>query len=459
MARLTLAPDAVTSDHFYITSNSVVVELNGTDPAVIEAIKGTKKIGDSGMIQVDMDSSRDLIGSAVAGVNSTGFTGEGVKVGVIDSGIIASLIPGLQPFFDCKTAEFGGYYFSGMTGIPAIGIKNENGNILAPGAAYVNPHGTHVAGTIGGCQYTISDGSVWDGTASSGAVPGVEPRDYNVSPGIGAGYVASGGSAFSHDIANAIEDAVADGMDIINMSLGGGVQGPHDFLQEVANSAVDAGVVVVTSTGNEGPGFFTVGSPGTGDKVIATAASTNSRGTGVEIVTPPGGNTYYAMPAQFPDFNGSSYDLIDWPGTDNLAFSAVGAGALSGEVVLIARGDCAFSQKVENAELAGAGGVIVYNHSGAPIVMARTDSYDDELPAVMVSTDDGLALEVEANATATTATISPPTTTSTTPNLLVDFSSWGPAAFTYNVKPDAMALASTSCRAPGSDSSCTTAGR
>jgi len=431
------APNAVISDHFYITSNSVVVELNGADPAVIDGIKGTRKVRESGMVQMDMTDSRDLIGATETWYTDTGYTGAGIKVGVIDSGIVNSLIPGYHPFLACKDVYFGGVFYSGETGLPSY-YRNPNAGdqIHPPGTPYIynNPHGTHVAGTIGGCDY-IFDGGVWDGQSMSGVAPGVELWDYNVFPGWGAGFVAFDGSAFSHDIADAIETAVADGMDVINMSLGGGVQGPHDFLQEAANSAVDAGVVVVTSAGNEGPGFWTVGSPGTGDKVIATAASTNSRGMGVAVTTPVA--TYYAMPAEFPDFAGITYDLIDWPGSDNEACTSdVAAASLSGEVVIIARGSCSFSQKVESAKVAGAGGVVVYNHSGDPIGMARTDGFDDELPAVMVSTAAGALLEGEAP---TTAFIGPPSIVPTTPNILADFSSWGPAAFTHNVKPDVMA--------------------
>lgn len=106
---------------------------------------------------------------------------------------------------------------------------------------------------------TIADGSVWDGTTLSGVAPAAELWDYNVFPYFGAGMVAFGGSAFSHDIAAAIEDAVLDGMDVINMSLGGGVQGSHDFLAEASNAAVAAGVTVVTSAGFSscGPAPFT----------------------------------------------------------------------------------------------------------------------------------------------------------------------------------------------------------
>lgn len=243
------APQAVAVRNFHATSNAIVVELNGLSPGQLKKIGGAKDVYESQLYRPNMNESVQLVNApaAWAAVGERATAGEGVRVGVIDSGNVASLIPGLQPFFDCKNVEFGGFFFSGVTGLPAIGIKNENGVDPAPGVAYVSDHGTHVAGTVGGCITTIAGGP-WDGTELSGVAPGATLVDYNVFPGIGAGFVAFGGSAFSHDIAAAIESSVLNGDHVINMSLGGGVQGPHDFLAEAANAAVAAGVVVVTST-------------------------------------------------------------------------------------------------------------------------------------------------------------------------------------------------------------------
>lgn len=214
------------------------------------------------------------------------------------------------------------------------------------------------------------------------------------------------------------------------MSLGGGVQGPHDFLAEASNGAAAAGVVVVTSAGNEGPDEYTVGSPGSASDVISVGATTNSRGMGVEIRV--GEDTYNAVPGSFPNFTGTSYNVEDWPGSDNEACTSdVPEGSLGGVVVLISRGTCVFIQKVANAKLAGAVGVIVYNHQpGDPFGMGTTEGFEDDIPAVMVSLADGLDLE---------AIDSRPFSAVITPNELADFSSWGPAPFTGILKPDLVA--------------------
>jgi minor extracellular serine protease Vpr len=432
------APEAEVVNEMFATSNSVVVKLNGSSPTSIESIAGVQRTSSSEIITLDMDQSVGLIGAPGfwADVNGAQNAGAGIDVAIIDAGIDST-----HEFFKCKEIGFGGIYYSGVgiaPQIPAIPAIFGPGWIPGPGDPlyFSSSHGTHVAGTVAGCETTIEDGSVWDGTTLSGVAPGANLWDYNVFPSFGAGYVAFGGSAFSHDIAAAIEDAVLDDMEVINMSLGGGVQGPHDFLAEVSNAAVAAGVTVVTSAGNEGPGLYTVGSPGSAEDVIAVGASTNTRGMAVQIITSSA--TYKAVPGEFPDFDGSEYDVVDWGGTDNQACSSAGAPTYSGEVVIISRGSCSFSQKVANANAAGAGGVIVYNNiPGAdPIGMAGTPGFDDDIPAVMVSYEDGGALEADAPLS---ATVTPPVVVPEISDLLAGFSSRGPAPFTYVVKPDVVA--------------------
>jgi minor extracellular serine protease Vpr len=439
------APQAVAVRSFHATANAVVVELNGLSPGQLKKISGAKDVYESHLYQPNMNESVQLVNAPAAwsddDVGGRASAGDGVRVGVIDSGIVASLIPGLQPFFDCKDVELGGFFFSGVTGTPAIGIKNESGAEPAPGVAFVSDHGTHVGGTVGGCITTISGGP-WDGTELSGIAPGATLVDYNVFPGIGAGYVAFGGSAFSHDIAAAIESSVLNGDHVINMSLGGGVQGPHDFLAEAANAAVEAGVVVVTSNGNNGPGYYTTGSPGSAAYVISVGATTNSRTLGL-LVTAPGFDPMNAFGGEFPSFDGSDQNLVDWTGSDNEACTSDVADDFHNgvDVVLIARGSCSFSQKMANAKAAGAFGVVVYSDDRPPGGMAKTDGFDDDIPAVMIAQADGQALEAELAIAGNLypTVITAPTSVPTTANELAGFSSRGPAPFTGIIKPDMVA--------------------
>lgn len=452
------APEAEIINEFFVTANALTVKLNGADPNAIGSINGVQSTQRSTLYKLDMNESVGLIGadSYWGELGGPSDAGSGVDVAIIDSGIDAT-----HPFFDCEVdggskVNFGGIYYSGqgiLPQVPSASALFGPGYTPGPGDPlyFFSDHGTHVAGTVGGCAETtinITDpedfSDVWNGTTLSGVAPGARMFDYNVFPFIGAGVVAFGGSAFSHDIAEAIEDAVEDDMDVINMSLGGGVQGPHDFLAEVSNGAVAAGVTVVTSAGNEGDGSYTVGSPASASEVIAVGATTNAHQLLSTVTEDPGGDdedVYDAAVGEFPDFDGEEHPLIEWPGSDSEACTSDVTG-LSGEIVLISRGSCAFSQKMENANLAGAYGVIVYNNvPGDPIGMARSTGFDDDfIPAVMVSDLDGAALLDDVADAPSTAEVTPRQIDETvTPNLMADFSSRGPAPFTDAVKPDVVA--------------------
>ena len=100
-------------------------------------------------------------------------------------------------------------------------------------------------------------------------------------------------NARSQDILSAVEAAVEDGMDVLNLSLGGSARGTEedDLLAVGLNNAVSAGVVVAVAAGNSGPGKGTVESPGRASKVITVAASTNQHFVGQPFTYPAGGGT------------------------------------------------------------------------------------------------------------------------------------------------------------------------
>ena len=102
----------------------------------------------------------------------------------------------------------------------------------------------------------------------SGIAPGAWLGNYNVFPGDVL-------NARDVDITAAVEAAVEDGMDVLNMSPGGFYTGREqtDMLSRAVNNAVSAGLVVAVAAGNSGPGAFTVESPGRASKVITVAAS------------------------------------------------------------------------------------------------------------------------------------------------------------------------------------------
>src|SRR5205807_7502682 len=141
-------------------------------------------------------------------------------------------------------------------------------------ALALQDHGTHTAGIAAGVtgKTAVVNGVSIDDM--SGIAPGAFLGNYNVFPGDVL-------NARSEDILNAVEAAIADGMDVLNLSLGGspgksapGTAAGTDVLSIGLDNAVDAGIAVAVAAGNSGPGAQTVESPGRAPKVITAGAST-----------------------------------------------------------------------------------------------------------------------------------------------------------------------------------------
>lgn len=411
---------------FSLVYNGFAVQLNGARPETLSGGPGVRRVTASWLYQPTMNASVDLIRASALWPAAGGRAnaGEGIKVGIIDTGIDET-----HDFFGCKASIPHKVYASGVAFDPT--------NVL------VFDHGTHVAGTVAGCVIELTEGPVQD--TISGVAPAAELWDYNVFPGFGAGFIAFGGSAFSHDIIAALEDTVLDGMDVVNMSLGGGVQGPHDTLAEAVNATADAGIVVAVAAGNSGPGDTTVESPGSAAGALTAGASTNAHAIVLLAhVTPQVGDpaSYEAATGDFDPYEASpAFDvpLVDWADTGGAVTACVPApdpGPVAGNLAVISRGACTFTTKIRNAQNAGAVGVLVYNNvAGPPIGMAHdgTDPFPT-IPAVMVSNVDGAAILASLPATATIE--GPGEEVPAQADIIAGFSSRGPTPFTFLIKPD-----------------------
>jgi subtilisin family serine protease len=240
-------------------------------------------------------------------------------------------------------------------------------------------------------------------------------------------------NARNEDILNAVDAAIADGMDVLNLSLGGNYHGNNDLLAIGLDNAVDAGLVVAVAAGNSGPGAGTLESPGRARKVITVGASTNQHFVGEPFTYPMGGGTTVgAAVGDFDPLPAGSFNLFD---THSNGCSSVDPGA-SGNLAIIDRGACTFSQKVANAKAAGAIAVLIINNvAGDPIAMARTAGFDDNIPAVMIGLNEGVALRGSGATTAsTTATFQE--FISANKDILAAFSGQGPTTVDVAVKPD-----------------------
>ena len=436
----TFAPKAKITSQYDISINAVAVQLNGTSLDKIAASPLVERVEYSALYHPNLSESYKIINASDAWTSAGGraTAGAGIKIGDIDTGIDQN-----HPFFDPTD-------FSYPSGFPKCDAADSTTHTPDHNCKYVTPkvivakvfynkanvqgldaeaiqdHGTHTAGIAAGVtgKTAVVNGVSIDDM--SGVAPGAWLGNYNVFPG---GVL----NARSEDILNAVDEAIADGMDVLNLSLGGGYHGNNDLLAIGLDNAVDAGVVVAVAAGNSGPGGNTVESPGRARNVITVGASTNQHFVGQPFTYPAGaGTTVGAAVGDFDPLPTASFNLFD---TASDGCASVAAGA-SGKLAIINRGTCTFSQKVANAKQAGAIAVVIVNNvAGDPTAMARTSGFDDDIPAVMIGLNEGAALRASGETTASAVAVFQEFITSNK-DILAGFSSQGPTTVDIAVKPD-----------------------
>lgn len=438
-------PRAKITSEYDISLNAVAVQLNGTPLATITAAPMVQSADYNRLYQPNLSQSYHIINATGAWTEAGGraTAGAGVKIGDIDGGIEET-----HPFFDPTG-------FSYPPGFPKCDAEDSDSHHADQNCRHVTPkvivakvffnkaqqqgldatavegHGTHTAGIAAGVTgktAVVNGVSIND---MSGIAPGAWLGNYNVFPD----HVnESRHGARSEDILNAVDAAVEDGMDILNLSLGGSYHGNNDLLSIGLDNAVDAGVVVAVAAGNSGPGPGTLESPGRARKVITVAASTNQHFVGQPFTYPAGGGTTIgAAVGDFDALPAQSFNLFD---THSNGCTSVDPGA-SGNLAIIDRGTCSFSQKVANANAVGAVGVLIINNvAGDPIPMARTPGFDDNLPAVMIGLNEGTALRTSGATTASASATFQDFVTPANKDILASFSGQGPTLVDVAAKPD-----------------------
>ncbi|RMB57768.1 S8 family peptidase [Tessaracoccus antarcticus] len=365
-------------------------------------------------------SSLAMIGADKA-QTELGFTGRGIKVGIIDSGIDYNH-PDLGGTGDQTSTTFPtpriayGWDFIGDEYSP---WPDENGEIPQP-KPDADPmdclgHGTHVAGTIGG----------------EGKVLGVAPE---ATLGAYKVFTCYGETTMAI-ILDAMERTAVDDMDVVNMSLGWPLQGsPTHPLSQAADRLVDSGVVLVVAAGNEGEyGTQTLRAPSVAKKAISVASfdatsMTMPRADFTPAMGEPITSGYTAL-STAPVPTGFSGELATF--SDPLQCKP--DPTLSGKVAFFSgNGGCNLQRRTQLALASGAIGVVAY----ADFFWETVDS--DQAPAIGILTPTGQ--QVLEAMKAGPVTFSVPGTfiddpNPYTPGLASSFTSWGLAA-DLSLKPD-----------------------
>lgn len=317
------------------------------------------------------------------------LTGKGVTVGVIDTGIDYT-----HP--DLKRNYAGGRDL----------VDNDGDPMETKTLGRATLHGTHVAGII----------------AANGKLKGVAP-DARI---LAYRALGPGGGGTTENVLAAIEQAIKDRVDIMNLSLGNDINGPDLPISLALNRAVEKGIVAIAASGNSGPSVWTVGSPGTASKAISVGASTPTLEVPYLLIEgirekfriqPLEGSSNWNLDRSYPMVDGglgSKEELKD----------------VMGKIVLLKRGKITFSEKAKNAQDAGAKGVIIYNNLSGSF-MGNLEAPMD-IPVGSLSKKDGEQLKSRVNSLVNISV-------SEESDLLADFSSRGPVTDTWEVKPDIVA--------------------
>ncbi len=431
------APQAKITGEYDVALNAVAVQLNGTP---LSTVAGAPNVVSAGYEQTYTPSAADpdlalidgKLGWAAASPSAPSNAGHGVKVAIVDTGIDVS-----HPCFADKNPANDGAFTNDKVIVAKVFSNRAGQRGYTPAA--VQDHGTHVAGTVAcNAETPASVGGAAIPYAPSGVAPGALLGNYNVFPG-------DEGNGRSEDILNALQAAAEDGMDVINMSLGGDAHGAQDLLTHAVDNLDRANIVVAVAAGNEGPGHFTLGSPGSAERALTAGASSVGHFVGIPVYAGTAASGTPLAVTAVGDFPTPSTPL-----TGNLVPSGGStlttgctdgsySSSVNGNLALVLRGTCTFSNKVSVAEKAGAKGVIVVNNvPGDPTAMATDAAFPSTIVAVMASQAEQGALMARSGMP---VTIGVDATYATTGNddIMANFSSQGPTDVTYGVKPDVVA--------------------
>lgn len=377
-----------------VVLNGVSVDLTPDEAADLAALPGVRKVLPVTLEQPDTDAGPTWIGADGfwdgTATNGGAFStkGEGILAGILDTGInfdhpSFSDTPEDAFVYDQWTGDYLGVC-NPTTGLPEyatacnqklVGAYSYTTETLSPEDA--DGHGTHTASTVAGNYVTLEYNGI--PTTISGVAPHAMVISYDV---------CDEGGCYGDASAAAVQQAILDGVDVINYSISGGKTPYSDPVELAFLEAFDAGIFVAASGGNKrteptNDGNVNHLSPW----VMTVAASSHNRKFTNDIdVVQPVGSPYTDMalipgsgPVAFPALTNVELlwggDHVLPPSSDNrLGCVAYPAGFFTGKVALIQRGTCTFAVKVDNAAAAGALGVLMYADNRPPLSMGGLEA-------------------------------------------------------------------------------------
>jgi subtilisin family serine protease len=407
-AKSALGRSAAPAFTYRYAYNGFALNLTAAEADVLRNVAGVARVQKDFVRQLQTDAGPTWIGAPGVWEGSTtgafGATkGERVVVGVIDTGINHD-----HPSF----ADVGGDGYDHrnprgrfyglcdpLTGLPfcndkLIGVWDFTGTTPLDD----NQHGSHTASTAAGNQLTatLRAPTITLDRPISGVAPHANLITYKACIAVGC---------LGASLTAAIDQAVADAVDVINYSIGGGPSDPWtDADSQSFLSAREAGVFVAASAGNDGPKAESVGSPANSPWLLSVAASTHNRAFVNALTGLSGGGSAPADmsgrsltagygPAPIVYAGDFGFPLCgDGPAaaTGEAAINPFPPGTFDGEIVVCDRGVYGRVEKAANVMEGGAGGFVLANDQASGNSMVG-DAYP--IPGLGISYADGVVLK------------------------------------------------------------------
>ncbi len=467
-----------------LTLNAVFVAANEKDAAKLRDLPGVRRLAWLPRWKLQLNEALPLLKVQEAWTQLGGVqnAGAGVKIAILDTGIDqthpAFDDPSLQAPQDiprCEPQPRPGDSECAYTNkkvivarsyvwMTAAGFDDEHPELTSR-PDDLSPrdrvgHGTALAMIAAGKQVSPPLAAI------SGVAPKAFLGNYKLygSPGVNDYF-------FDDALFKALDDVIADKMDIAVMSFGGpALWGPLDkgaacrlpadqfcdLRIDAIETAISKGLTVVISAGNGGdlgsrfPSLNTITAPGTSPSAITVGASFNRHAIFSSVRVSGDGvpSELQDMEALFGD--GPRVAVGPAPvrdvaalGTDGQACEALPPGSLNGAVALVLRGDCFFSDKLANVFAAGAKAMLLYDPEGSDFPFSITGLTQTPIPAAVVGKSDGEALKrfLQTNPNAQAAL--DPALRAVPDNAVdhvADFSSRGPSIGEMAIKPEVVAV-------------------
>lgn len=410
-AQASLSRELTVENQYKIALNGFSTQLSEDEVAKLQSVAGVKLVQkvqrrhlttDSGPKHIQAPSAWDGSATGIA------TQGESVIVGILDTGISA-----FNPSFadiggdgydhtnplgegvylgHCADSDLAHYCNDKLIGIWAsdavlADYVPEGDDVI--GIDH-NGHGSHTASTTAG--NVVKNVPIYNVMGDKadftfGQISGVAPHANIVSYQV----CAADAGCWSDVSALAVEHAIANGVQVLNYSVGGGASNPwYDTDAMAFLSAREAGIHVATSAGNSGPEAGTVGSPGNAPWLTTVAAYTHDRSFTDKNATFTGGESSLGNltgKGATAGFSANVVNAADFGDADCL--NPFEAGTFNGEIVVCQRGEIARVSKGTNVLAGGAGGMILINTDGGS---ETVDADFHVLPSIHVDAAQGSGL-------------------------------------------------------------------